>query len=121
MKRFAMLLPALMMAGITVAQDEESDQPTPSDAPPPPPIREPMPPKVQDPDEQIAPQVVIRREDDRMIEEYSSDGQIYMVKITPLGGGPSYYLIDTDGDGELESRHEHMEPVMPAYWKIAEW
>lgn len=97
------------------------DEPQPSDAPPPPPMREPLPPKVQDPDEQIEPQVVIRRDDKRIVEEYSSGGQVYMMKITPLDGGPSYYLIDTDGDGKLESRHEHMEPVKPAYWKIAEW
>lgn len=115
--RYVLLISMLLMTSPALAQDEA----TPSDAPPPPPIREPLPPKVQDPDEQIKPQVVIRREDDRIVEEYSSGGQVYMVKITPTGGGPSYYLIDTDGDGELESRHEHMEPVRPAYWKIAEW
>lgn len=117
MMRFTLLIPIALMARPALAQDE----PPPSDAPPPPTIREPMPPKVQDPDEQIQPQVVIRREDDRIVEEYSSGGSVYMIRVTPLDGGPSYYLVDTDGDGTLESRHEHMEPVKPAYWKIAEW
>lgn len=116
--RFMLLIFVLLMVRPALAQD---DPPPSDDAPPPPPIREPLPPKVQDPDEQIEPQVVIRREEDRIVEEYSSGGQVYMIKVTPIGGGPAYYLIDEDGDGKLESRHEHMEPVKPAYWKIAEW
>jgi hypothetical protein len=115
--RYILLIAILLMASVALAQDE----PPPADAPPPPTIREPLPPKVQDPDEQIQPQVVIRREDDRIVEEYSSGGQVYMIRVTPLEDGPSYYLLDTDGNGTLESRHEHMQPVKPAYWKIAEW
>ena len=89
-------------------------------APPPPPIRDPLPPKVQDPDEQIEPQVTIRREDDQIIEEYAIGGQVYMIRVVPAVG-PPYYLIDTTGDGNFDSRHEHMEPVRPAHWKIFEW
>ena len=63
--RYILLIPILLIARPALAQDE----PPPSDAPPPPPIREPLPPKVQDPDEQIQPQVVIRREEDRIVEE----------------------------------------------------
>lgn len=96
-------------------------QPSEPEAPPPPPIPEPLPPKIQDSDEQIEPQVVIRREDDRIVEEYSSNGQVYMVKVTPIKGGPSWYLIDTDGNGTLEPLAPHMQPVIPAHWKIAEW
>ncbi len=115
--RYAVLISSLMLTWPALAQDE----PPPSDAPPPPPMREPMPPKVQDPDEQIEPQVVIRREDDRIVEEYSSDGTVYMIRVTPLDGGPSYYLVDSDGDGVMDDRHDGMDPVKPAYWKIAEW
>jgi hypothetical protein len=80
----------------------------------------PIPPKVQD--EQIEPTVTIREEEERMIEEYRIDGQIYMVKITPKGGVP-YYYIDTDGDGklELDMDQQAMNPVQPVYWKIKEW
>lgn len=115
--RYALLISSLLLAGPALAQDE----PPPSDAPPPPPIREPLPPKVQDPDERIEPQVVIRREDDRIVEEYSSGGTVYMIRVTPLDDGPSYYLVDSDGDGVLDDRHDGMDPVKPAYWKIAEW
>ena len=57
-----------------------------------------------------------------LIEEYSFNGQVYMVKITPRGGVP-YYYIDTDGDGklELDVDKQALNPVQPVYWKIKEW
>jgi hypothetical protein len=80
----------------------------------------PIPPKIQG--EQIEPTVTIREEEDRTIEEYRMNGQVYMVKITPLGGVP-YYYIDTDGDGrlELDMDKQALNPVQPVYWKIKEW
>ena len=80
----------------------------------------PIPPKIQD--EQIEPTVTIREEEERLIEEYRLNGQVYMVKITPKGGIP-YYYIDTDGDGrlELDASQQALNPVQPVYWKIKEW
>jgi hypothetical protein len=80
----------------------------------------PIPPKVQD--EQFEPTVTIREEEDRLIEEYRMNGQVYMVKITPRVGLP-YYYIDTDGDGrlELDVDQQALNPVQPVYWKIKEW
>jgi hypothetical protein len=80
----------------------------------------PIPPKV--PGEQIEPTVTIRQEEERTIEEYSFNGQVYMVKVTPEGGIP-YYYIDTDGDGrlELDMAQQALNPVQPVYWKIKEW
>ena len=87
---------------------------------PPPPIRDPLPPPVQDRSEQIEPEVRIRREDDRTVEEYMIGGVVFMIRIVPAVG-PAYYLIDTTGDGNFDSRHDHMEPVRPAHWRIFEW
>ena len=118
------LLPAIaaisvmiLLAGSLPAQDDLAKPPPipPADA-----EDVPIPPKIQD--EQIVPTVTIREEEERMIEEYRIDGQIYMVKVTPKGGIP-YYYIDTDGDGrlELDMDQRALNPVQPVYWKVKEW
>ena len=118
------LLPAIaaiavmiLLSGSVPAQDDLAKPPPipPADA-----EDVPIPPKIQD--EQIVPTVTIREEEERMIEEYRLDGQIYMVKVTPKGGIP-YYYIDTDGDGrlELDMDQRALNPVQPVYWKVKEW
>jgi hypothetical protein len=111
------LAAALFCAGSLAAQEDLEKPPpippeTQSDAP--------IPPKIQD--GQIEPTVTIREEEERTIEEYRFNGQVYMVKITPKGGIP-YYYIDTDGDGQLEldMDKQALNPVQPVYWKIKEW
>jgi hypothetical protein len=119
-----MLLPAMvaisamiLSSGLLVAQD---DLEKPPPIPPADSEEVPIPPKIQE--EQIVPTVTIREEDERMIEEYRLDGQIYMVKVTPKGGIP-YYYIDADGDGrlELDMDQRALNPVQPVYWKVKEW
>jgi hypothetical protein len=108
---------ACLCAGPLAAQNELEKPPPlpPEDA-----ADVPIPPKIQG--EQIEPTVTIREEEDRMIEEYRFNGQVYMVKITPRVGAP-YYYIDTDGDGklELDMDKQALNPVQPVYWKIKEW
>jgi len=107
----------ILLPGSLVAQDDLIKPP-----PMPPADSEdvPIPPKIQE--EQIVPTVTIREEDDRMIEEYRLDGQVYMVKVTPKVGIP-YYYIDTNGDGrlELDMDQRALNPVQPVYWKVKEW
>lgn len=107
----------ILLPGSLPAQDDLAKPPPipPADA-----EDVPIPPKIQD--EQIVPTVTIREEEERMIEEYRLDGQIYMVKVTPRGGIP-YYYIDTNGDGrlELDMDQSAMNPVQPVYWKVKEW
>jgi hypothetical protein len=115
----AVFLVALLFCGwSSLLAQEDLEKP-----PPLPPVdaeEMPLPPKVQD--EQLEPTVTIREEEERLIEEYRMNGQIYMVKITPKGGIP-YYYIDTDGDGrlELDMDQRALNPVQPVYWKIKEW
>lgn len=108
----------LLLWSVPAFAQSASDTPPPVDPnlerPP------PLPPKIQD--EQIEPTVTIRQEEDRRIEEYSHNGKIFMVKITPEDGVP-YYFMDLDGDGNLErdERSRAFQPVEPAQWKIKEW
>ena len=113
----AALAAMVLFPGSLPAQDDLAKPPPipPADA-----EDVPIPPKIQE--EQIVPTVTIREEEDRMIEEYRLDGQVYMVKVTPRGGIP-YYYIDTDGDGrlELDMDQRALNPVQPVYWKVKEW
>ncbi len=115
---------ALITAGLLVsaslqAQVDESALPVqtaPServDAPPP-----PMPAEAE---EGLEPEVTIIRKDDRTIEEYRLNGQLYMIKITPSKGYP-YYLVDADGDGNLETRRNELDPrILVPSWVIFRW
>jgi hypothetical protein len=114
---FAAISTMILLSPFVLAQEDLEKPPPipPADA-----EDVPIPPKIRG--EQIEPTVTIRQEEERMIEEYRFDGQVYMVKITPNGGIP-YYYIDTDGDGklELDVDKKAMNPVQPVYWKIKEW
>lgn len=53
--------------------------------------------------EQLEPEVTIIQRKDATVEEYRVNGLLYMIKITPVVG-KSYYLVDKNGDGLMESR-----------------
>lgn len=69
----------------------------------------------------IQPEVVIRDKPDRLIEEYRKGGRIVMIKVTPKKG-VVYYLVDTDGDGYLDTRENQLpDNVLIPQWKIFQW
>ncbi len=73
------------------------------------------------PDETIEPEVTIIQQDDRTIEEYSINGQRYMVKVIPAKGVP-YYLVDADGDGNLDTQSNELDPkILVPSWVIFRW
>jgi hypothetical protein len=83
------------------------------------------PASAQEPEHRIAPgeepEVRIIEKPDKTIEEYSTNGRVYMIKVNP-DMGPSYYLIDRDGDGEWDDRQDDLgrDFVVPQ-WIIFEW
>ena len=52
------------------------------------------------------PEVRIIRKKEAVIEEYRVNGRLRFIKITPSVGNP-YYMVDTDGDGILETREDN--------------
>lgn len=67
------------------------------------------------------PDVTIIQGDDKTIAEYRIHGRLYMIKVTPRKG-PPYYLVDTDGDGNLESRRSELsEDLLIPSWTLMEW
>ena len=66
-------------------------------------------------------EVTIIHKNEATIEEYRINGQLRYVKITPKKGKP-YYLVDKDGDGQMETRHSDLDGVPPInQWLLLEW
>lgn len=80
-------------------------------APPPPPA----------PQDELEPEVTITQREDEMIEEYRVNNQLYMIKVIPKKGY-AYYLVDTDGDGRLDTRRNDLvEDVLIPQWTLLRW
>ena len=79
----------------------------------------PAPPPLSN--ETLEPEVTIIQRREQTVEEYRLNGQLYMVKITPDKGFP-YYLLDSDGDGDLDTRQDELSPkLMVPHWVILRW
>ena len=82
-----------------------------------------LPPPAMSDEEEIEPEVVIIQREDKTIEEYRVNGQLYMIKVIPRNA-PPYFLLDNDGDGTMESRlgASDLEPdIMIPRWVLFRW
>jgi hypothetical protein len=66
------------------------------------------------------PEVRIIRKKDSVIEEYRVNGRLRYVKITPSAGMP-YYMVDTNGDGTLDTRHNDLDNPPINQWILLQW
>ena len=66
------------------------------------------------------PEVRIIHKKDTVIEEYRINGHLRYIKITPTVGKP-YYMVDTDGDGVLETRENDLDNPAINRWILLEW
>jgi len=72
-------------------------------------------------DPSSGPDIRISPNKKQVIEEYRSNGRLYMIKITPKKG-PPYYLIDADGDGDMETRRNDLTPnLLIPTWVLFSW
>ena len=72
-------------------------------------------------DQTSGPDIRILTDKHQTIEEYRSHGRLYMIKITPKKGRP-YYLVDADGDGDMETRKNDLSPnLMIPSWVLFSW
>ena len=69
--------------------------------------------------DQSPPDVNIRREGDDIVQEYSHNGRIYMIKVIPKKGVTQTYR-DVNGDGRLDTQ-PGKAPVAPVYYTLYEW
>jgi hypothetical protein len=71
-------------------------------------------------DENLEPEVRIVETDRGTVYEYSTGGVVYMVRIMPAEG-PPYYLLDTDGDGQLDVRYRDPNNIAIPQWLLYQW
>lgn len=111
----------ILAALLALSAQEATADATPEPQAAPDAVEAAIPEKIPAPDaEDGAPTVTIRTGDNGdVIQEYRENGRMTMVKITPRRG-PSYYLIDSDGDGRIDGK-DGDGVVAPVYWKIYEW
>jgi len=105
------LLPILLLAALP-AWAQNDLQPLPA-VPPPPPGMEAF-------DAALEPQVTIVKSEKETREEFRIKGKLYMVKVTPAVG-PSYYLVDRQGDGNFIEADIAPNPVRPPMWILHSW
>jgi len=69
----------------------------------------------------LGPDVQILQGKSANIEEFRSNGKVYMIKVKPQKG-PAYYLVDADGDGDFDTRRNDLQPnlLIPS-WVLFSW
>lgn len=68
----------------------------------------------------LEPEVTITKRGEDTVQEYRLNGRLYMVKIIPSVGVP-YYLLDTDGDGQMETRQNDVRTSKVPQWVLFSW
>jgi hypothetical protein len=97
-----------------------------ADVPPPPEMAADAPPPVLD--ERARQLQMLEEADitlierpDGIIREYRIGGRLFMVEVVPRFG-PRYYLIDTNGDGMLDTQRRGLGPdFVPPQWILFQW
>lgn len=65
------------------------------------------------------PDVIIRRQGEDIVQEYSHGGRVYMIKVIPARGVTQTYR-DINNDGRLDLQ-PGQAPVAPVYYTIYKW
>ncbi len=118
MRANTLILLALFAGTAAMAQQPApAPEQTPSETRAP----DPLPDKIRAEDDPSSmPAVTIRKQDNGdVVQEYRLNGQLYMVKVTPPNGIP-YTLMDTNGDGKLDSS-DAQGPIGPVYYTLYRW
>ncbi|MDQ7988856.1 MAG: DUF2782 domain-containing protein [Candidatus Dactylopiibacterium sp.] len=66
------------------------------------------------------PEITIRNRGTDRYEEYRVRGQLYMIKVTPMGGKP-YYLVSRERGGAFERVDDLNRARMVTQWVLLSW
>lgn len=113
--RLSLVLFGLLYCTVALAQPAHQDARPKAPEPP------PLPAAGSVPDQNLQPEITIRKKGEATIEEYRVNGRLVAVKVTPKHGVP-YYLVDADGDGYLDTRRSALDPdfLIPG-WVLKRW
>jgi len=64
------------------------------------------------------PEVSIRQQGDNTVQEYSRNGRVYMVVVTPRHGPQQTYMVDPQGQWVDERGQRRATPTL---YKVLEW
>ncbi|MCK4840763.1 MAG: DUF2782 domain-containing protein [Methylococcales bacterium] len=110
--RYFLILSLIFISNISIADQTEELSAVPE------PPELPLPVKSG---EILEPDITITRKGKKTIQEFRRNGELYMIKIIP-DIGPAYYLIDIDGDGNMDVRGSDLDKGTKVnQWKIFEW
>lgn len=108
--RRAVLISLLLFGGVLLAQQPPGDPPDNAEPPP-----------LPEEGSVIEPEVRIIHKGEDTVREFRVQGKLVAVQIIPKNGAP-YYLVDADGDGELETRRSELDPnILIPGWVIKRW
>lgn len=106
---------ALLAVALSAPATVALAQPEPEAFPEPPAI-----PPASYQGETVEPEVTIIETEKETIYEYRVRGQLYMVKVQPQVG-PSYFLLDTNGDGTLDVQQDRVWDNSIPQWVLFSW
>jgi hypothetical protein len=107
----AMRLPIFLFL-ISLSLNAVAGQPLPNNLQP-----LPEPPQMLNEDALDEPSVNITKQTELTVEEFRSNGKLYMIKVTPKHGLP-YYLVDDRGDGKFARQEGLDSGLRPPRWVI---
>ena len=110
--RGALCAPFFFAATVSAQTEVDNLEPVPAPPPPPEQLRS---------GEVIEPDVTIIQRARETITEYRFNGRLYAIKVTPKNT-PSYFLVDADGDGDLETRQKELSAnFLIPNWVLLQW
>ena len=115
MKKALIALSLLLLPLLAFSEDDTA----PAAVPEPP----DLPPQVESGavmDPGVEPEVTIVESEKGTEQRYSVHGRVYMVKVIP-SAGPPYYLLDTNGDGQLDAREDSVKNIAVPQWVLFSW
>ena len=79
----------------------------------------PSPPNTLESGYEYEPEITIRKEGTKRIEEHRINGNLYYIKVSPEGLPPYYLVRETEGGDWI--RQDDLKPLVVPQWVLFSW